>query len=758
MSVNCPSNGSFRFRHPNGQELSNAINYSATFANTMRDHCTINNHWFVYATSLAIAIAILSVPGTNAIPVYDAEDPNVEYRSIDLVNPAPCPDPVLDYAEPVTKDFQILQTETAVPVEAHRCKVYRSKEVTRCGFNSISYGKQWTEWNRDMPLDPRQCREAVLSGQVTIEGHVFQVARGARTDLTFVSRGALSDNGRCEVATFWSGGRQFTDSYEVTAITIEIAILRGTTDFSTGDVTFTNGIRAPYKDKITQDDLEGTIVWEADDQDCLETVGQIYYGKGQLHRRFNADGGNLNAIVMVGNEDKDQFAGLTLTRVQGVCGVHCYGTQIKGVAVCVLREDDEPIIKADEIRPHFDLKASRTQTQLGWLNLGTNLRVQQRFQLVQSELCQLERKILSNTLRDLAGGNSRYALYDAVGIGHAFYKAGATAYVIKGVMKEAVQASHPNCTEEIPVMVEGRKRFADPITWVLSDFPTVIPCSDVMPVRWLIAGDWYCAGPEVRRCIAPLQLNTTVSAHTPLGDFTKGFGKSLYSPLQITRHLTFIRAMQSRVSVLSKVTYDSIQNEPGPNGEVGSIIGHYDLDQITNIISYNILPLFWLMGTATTYFMGALFAIAILNTLGSCAMRVYVLYKERGFGIWLLWAVWTTTYHILRTPLRVAKATIETVQDHPEGIGNAKRQPRSGRGFWKFPHQQVQDDVERAQTLQNTQPVPRFFYTASPDDLYEDPRRSRTLPPRRHGAHEQPARRHRAPSPSAASRQDDYQM
>ena len=34
--------------------------------------------------------------------------------------------------------------------------------------------------------------------------------------------------------------------------------------------------------------------------------------------------------------------------------------------------------------------------------------------------------------------------------------------------------------------VNGTVRFADPLTWTLTDFPTVTPCSDLTPTRWKI--------------------------------------------------------------------------------------------------------------------------------------------------------------------------------------------------------------------------------------------------------------------------------
>ncbi len=66
---------------------------------------------------------------------------------------------------------------------------------------------------------------------------------------------------------------------------------------------------------------------------------------------------------------------------------------------------------------------------------------------------------------------------------------GAAVYVAHCVPVEATKVDFPNCTKEVPVRVGQVHRFADPITWVLQESPTVTPCSDITPMRWRIAGN-----------------------------------------------------------------------------------------------------------------------------------------------------------------------------------------------------------------------------------------------------------------------------
>ncbi len=74
---------------------------------------------------------------------------------------------------------------------------------------------------------------------------------------------------------------------------------------------------------------------------------------------------------------------------------------------------------------------------------------------------------------------------------------------------EAQKADYQNCTKKIPVRVGNKTRFADPFTYILTNFPTVLPCSDLTPVRWYIASKWYCATPKTQECREPEKLNLT---------------------------------------------------------------------------------------------------------------------------------------------------------------------------------------------------------------------------------------------------------
>ncbi len=57
---------------------------------------------------------------------------------------------------------------------------------------------------------------------------------------------------------------------------------------------------------------------------------------------------------------------------------------------------------------------------------------------------------------------------------------------------EVVLRSHRNCTEEIPVTVNGMDAFVDPFSYVIKSAGSPIHCNGVAPPRYKVGGKWYC--------------------------------------------------------------------------------------------------------------------------------------------------------------------------------------------------------------------------------------------------------------------------
>ena len=606
---------------------------------------------------LCILMTLVIIPA-GGLRVFDCSHPKTSFQAIDLLEPQPCPDPHTDYALEDFTMIQVLQTDTAFPVVGYQCKVIISKEVTRCGFDSVDYGSEWPIWQQTLELTPQECRQAVKEKSIKVENRQFRINLGRLDTHTYFSHGNRDTNGYCLTATFTTNGVTYTRSYEKSIIDVHFKTTRGTADLSTGQVVFTNGLRTNYKDEVLRDATEGTIVWTGDTPDCKTTVSEVYLGNSTIHRR--TDKGDYDAIVMIADNTTRQYAGLQLREPQSVCGLHCHGTQIKGLVGCLLRPHDTPLPQA-QFKSYFDPTIANIQTQLAFLHLGSNFAMYSRFDALQQGLCNVDRRSMFNKIQAISGANNQYALLDIYGPGHKIYVAGASAYVTRCHPRDAVRADFPNCTVEVPVSINETRRFADPYTWTLSDIPTIIPCDDVMPIRWRINELWFCATPTTHRCPAPLQMNVTNSKYLRHEDFTEGLGSGIFTEEQLAQHRAYEVSMASRLPVVAGLTNTMTRN--GLEHTLGIPLSEKDLYGIRIDVASMIFPLVHWFGELWTYFSGFLLLLLSFKVLVNMILRSIVLYTERGCGKWMVAACWDTAFLIIRTPWTVIKTAGNTLID-----------------------------------------------------------------------------------------------
>ena len=192
-------------------------------------------------------------------------------------------------------------------------------------------------------------------------------------------------------------------------------------------------------------------------------------------------------------------------------------------------------------------------------------------------------------------------------------------------------------------------RFADPFTWVLQDFPTVVPCSKVMPIRWRILNKWYCAVPDALLCEQPLQLNASVRFPT-FQDFTIGVGQSAFTSRQIEAHAAFQRAFMARDAVIQQITNNAVEGSH-VRGRLGMPLGKEDLADLENQMGSAFFPLFDILGAAWPYVSAILTILVLLAGLVVAVGRVIYVYSRRGCGLWLLPAIFQTTFTLFTVPI-----------------------------------------------------------------------------------------------------------
>ncbi len=186
------------------------------------------------ATIWTIGMVMALGLGVGAIPVYDCQDEGTTYIAIDLREAEACPDPDEDFEEPRTAMMHLLQRDSELPVIGHQCHITETQQVTRCGFNSLTYGSAYSTFEKQVELTPQECRRVVQTGRMRIGGRAYNVTPGNLVMDRFFSHGHVDRNGNCRTESFLSGGQWYDRSYEETFRKILVKKIRGTHDTAMG--------------------------------------------------------------------------------------------------------------------------------------------------------------------------------------------------------------------------------------------------------------------------------------------------------------------------------------------------------------------------------------------------------------------------------------------------------------------------------------------------------------------------------------------
>jgi hypothetical protein len=186
-----------------------------------------------------------------------------------------------------------------------------------------------------------------------------------------------------------------------------------------------------------------------------------------------------------------------------------------------------------------------------------------------------------------------------------------------------------------------------------------VPCTWQYPPKWKIEGKWYCSFPIVRECKeAPTQLNLTYD-HTfrSMRDIFNGIKGGILTAIQLQGSRLWRQLAQCQETVAHVLAYTALYNSPN-QVTLGKPLDQTTMQRVAYVSAMMTTPFFALFGW-TWFYMSTICGIfTITNYIFSVTLKMIGLWKERGFGCWLIGGLWAATYNLLLLPMTVMKNII----------------------------------------------------------------------------------------------------
>jgi hypothetical protein len=449
--------------------------------------------------------------------------------------------------------------------------------------------------------------------------------------------GGLDDESRCEVGmvTLPDGkvlnGLAAQGLYEIT-LREEFARLNELT----GSLTLTSGVQARAADKSIVDSLEGTVVWEYDSMACPQTIVRLY--RGMMKAYVNQTNTYEGSTVVMEHQDKDQAAGLELAESFILCGHQAFRTHIKNIAVFIHKDDRMEVAQGRFSDKEGEGDLTRLESGMSFMQVRASMSMKEELRQVRGAICVNRREIAHMRLEAIAGADNPYSLITIFGRGHLAIKAGGAVYVTRCSPVEVIPRSHGNCTEEIPVTVNGTDAFVDPISYVIKSAGSPIHCNDVAPPRYKVGGKWYCSYPELKEYHDPEMLPVDEVRIDPVKVNDIGLGKSINNKEQLEEFARFQESQGTRKAYLAK-TAELAYTSRNEKGEWGLALSSAAQGSLIDIVGASFFPLYRVVGPMIFFLSLMLLVWGALRLMVTVLVRVIVIVRCKGCGIWVLTAL-----------------------------------------------------------------------------------------------------------------------
>ncbi len=366
------------------------------------------------------------------------------------------------------------------------------------------------------------------------------------------------------------------------------------------------------------------------------------------------------STAVVEHHDKDHVAGLELAESFILCGHQAFKTHIKNIAVYIHKDDRMEVAQGQFTNKEGEGNLTRLESGMSFLQVRASMSMKEKLRQVRGAICVNRREIAHTRLEAIAGADNPYSLITIFGRGHLAIKAGGAVYVTRCAPVEVLPRSHKNCTEEIPVTVNGTEAFVDPISYVIKSAGSPIHRNDVAPPRYKVGGKWYCSYLELKECHDLSLLPVDKVRIDPVTVNKIGLGKSIYTKEQLEEFARFQDSQGIRKAYLAE-TAEIAYIGRNEKGEWGLALGSAAQLSLIDLVGINFFPLYRVIGPMIFFLSLLLLVWGRLRLVVTVFLRVVIIVRYRGCGVWVLTTFWGTLFQLVVSPFNWINGVMQDV-------------------------------------------------------------------------------------------------
>jgi hypothetical protein len=179
-------------------------------------------------------------------------------------------------------------------------------------------------------------------------------------------------------------------------------------------------------------------------------------------------------------------------------------------------------------------------------------------------------------------------------------------------------------------------------------------------LRYKVGGQWYCSYPVIKECHYPATLPVDEVRIDPVKINNIGLGKSIYTKEQLVEFARFQDSQGTWKAFLAE-TAEMAYTGRNEKGEWGLALSSAAQGSLIDIVGASFFPLYRVVGPMIFFLSLLLLVWGGLRLIITVLLRVIIIVRCKGCGIWVLTAFWGTLFQLAISPFSWVDAAMEGV-------------------------------------------------------------------------------------------------
>lgn len=592
---------------------------------------------------ILLACHLLTAQQTRNLVGYECGHQEGGYRVYSLVDIGNCDIPDKPDVETSQIRAAVLQRNEYTHTHAFSCRVEIYRRIEGC-YDGLFSNHAKPIANADVKyvteLSRHVCQGAHYSKTLNLfSRHIIpDLVPNTTRQTPMILAGSLHGTGSCLTGEYRDPFGVFENVIvqgyvQVTLQDYDVAVQLGS-----NNVILPSGVRCELNSEHCIDIDGSTVYWHTVPiTACGENQFSILY-EGLVNKTVEKGGENKPLYSV---ESRDALFAFTEQGTIDTCHHKFITTEHPKIFIIELLEGEKLEFKTDIATEDIDLM-TYVNSKLIYVEKHIKRQIEKLYHDVMWHKCELERKVLANTLSIGHTRPDEFA-YQLLGRpGYIGVLGGEVIYIAKCVPVTITERTTTECFNELPVTRNGKPMFLTAKSRILTDIGLKIPCDPSFPILFKIDGTWKRRGPYGEEAKTPEILKPS------------GIGKFKYSdPAYIATGGIYD---QKKLDRRRDRTLFEVKKGTILNAIALGVLG-YNVTELINLPLFvdNLFENLWqrawgnfvIFGTASAGIIGIFFIGKIIKFLCDTAIHGLSLYHIFGCSWLILGAIWDSLTQFL---------------------------------------------------------------------------------------------------------------